>query len=125
MKIGMTSIFVSDPVAAFEFYTNVLGFSKKFFIAEAGLAIVVSPDDQHGTSLLLEPNDNPIAKAFQEGLFNSNIPAIVFTSADVSSECNRLSKAGVKFRKMATVTEYGVEALFEDGFGNVIQLFQA
>ncbi len=41
---------------------------------EAQLAIVVSPEEQDGTALLLEPNDNPIAKAHQEGLYKSGIP---------------------------------------------------
>ncbi|HZY78483.1 MAG TPA: VOC family protein [Cyclobacteriaceae bacterium] len=32
MKIGMTSVFVSDPVAAFKFYTEILGFKEKLFL---------------------------------------------------------------------------------------------
>jgi predicted enzyme related to lactoylglutathione lyase len=125
MKIGMTSIFVTDPVAAFRFYTEVLLFEKKLFMPEALLAIVVSPQDKEGTSLMLEPNDNPIASAYQQGLYKHGIPVIVFTAKDVQSEYERLSSVGVVFRKKPEKTAYGIEALFEDGFGNIIQLYQA
>lgn len=125
MKIGMTSVFVSDPVSAFRFYTEVLGFTKKLFMPEHWLAIVVSPDDVNGTSLMLEPNHNEIAKRYQAALYKAGIPCIVFTSSDIYEEYKKLAGVGVKFRKAPTQTEYGVEALFEDGFGNIIQLYQA
>ena len=120
----MTSIFVDDPAKAFHFYTDVLGFRKKLFIPDQHLAIVVSPDDENGTSLMLEPNDNSIAKNYQTSLYDAGIPAIVFTSADVMSEYKRLSELGVVFRNEPESTRYGIEALFEDGFGNIIQLYQ-
>jgi len=124
MKIGMTSVFVDDPVRAFAFYTEVLGFSKKLFTPKQWIAIVVSADEPDGTSLMLEPNHNAIAKRYQQGLYRAGIPCIVFTTADIRSEYSRLSGLGVKFRSEPTKTDYGVEALFEDGFGNIIQLVQ-
>jgi predicted enzyme related to lactoylglutathione lyase len=120
----MTSVYVSDPIAAFKFYTEVLGFHKKVFIPEASLAIVFSPEDPNGTTLLLEPNDNQIAKTYQDGLYKAGIPVIVFTAGDVQNEFETLSARGVRFRNKPERTEYGTEALFEDGFGNIIQLFQ-
>lgn len=44
MKILLTSIFVYDPVKAYAFYTDVLGFAGKMFVPEAELAIVVSTE---------------------------------------------------------------------------------
>lgn len=125
MKIGMTSVFVDDPVKAFTFYTEVLGFREKLFIPKQWLAIVVSPEDPNGTSLMLEPNHNAIAKRYQLGLYKAGIPVIVFTTADIKQEYERLLSLGVLFRKEPTNTKYGIEALFEDGFGNIIQLYQA
>jgi catechol 2,3-dioxygenase-like lactoylglutathione lyase family enzyme len=124
MKIGMTSVFVGDPIKAFHFYTEVLGFAKKLFIPKKWLAIVVSPDDPTGTSLMLEPNHNAIAKRYQQGLYKAGIPVIVFTTSNIDHECKRLLGLGVRFRKEPTKTEYGIEALFEDGFGNIIQLYE-
>lgn len=61
MKISVTSVFVDDPLEAFRFYTEVLGFRERLSMPEANLAIVVSPEEPDGTGLLLGPNDNPVA----------------------------------------------------------------
>jgi predicted enzyme related to lactoylglutathione lyase len=124
MKIGMTGVFVNDPIEAFKFYTEVLGFEKKMFMPEAWLAIVVSPEDPDGTTLLLEPNHNAIAKSYQQGLYKKNIPVIVFTVKDIALEYERLKAKGVVFRKPPKKTEYGMEAIFEDTCGNLIQLME-
>ena len=120
----MTSVFVDDPVRAFAFYTEVLGFSKKLFLPKQWIAIVVSEDEPEGTSLMLEPNHNAIAKRYQTGLYKAGIPCIVFTTTDIQNEYTRLANLGIKFRNVPAKTEYGIEALFEDGFGNIIQLVQ-
>jgi predicted enzyme related to lactoylglutathione lyase len=124
MKIGVTSVFVHDPIEAFKFYTEVLGFVKKLYMPEAWVALVASAEDPNGTQLLLEPNHNSIAKTYQQGLFQANIPCIVFSSTDIQKEYELLISRGVVFRKKPTKTEYGTEAIFEDTFGNLIQLFQ-
>lgn len=125
MKIGITSVFVDDPVRAFGFYTEVLGFTEKLFKPKQWIAIVVSPEDPDGTSLMLEPNHNAIAKRYQQGLYKAGIPAIVFTTTDIEAEHKRLQRLGVHFRKEPVKTKDGIEALFEDGFGNIIQLYQS
>jgi len=68
MKIILTSIFVDDQDRALRFYTDVLGFVKKSDVSagEYRWLTVVSPDDQGGTELLLEPNANPVARAYQK-----------------------------------------------------------
>lgn len=124
MRIGITSVFVHDPVAAFHFYTSVLGFVEKTFIPGKWIAIVASPEDPKGTSLMLEPNHNAIAKRYQQGLYKAGIPAMVFTTPDIQQEYERLLALGVLFRKSPTKTKDGVEALFEDGFGNILLLYE-
>ena len=74
MKIKLTSVFVHNTEEAFKFYTEILGFIEKMHVPEAFLAIVASPEDPDGTELLLEPNDNPIAKTYQEGIYKSGLP---------------------------------------------------
>jgi len=124
MKIALTSVTVNNPVEAFTFYTEVLGFVKKIFVPEAALAIVASPEEPDGTGLLLEPNDNPIAKTFQEAVYQAGLPVIVFGTADVQKEYERLKALGVVFRKEPTKTDWGTEAIFEDTCGNLIQIAQ-
>ena len=57
MKIAMVSVFVEDPIKAFEYYTEVLGFEEVMYSPENYLAIVKSPLDSNGTTLLLEPTE--------------------------------------------------------------------
>lgn len=58
----MTSVFVEDPIQAFKFYTEILSFAEYMFLQEAQLAIVVSPEQSKGTTLLLEPRGDGFAK---------------------------------------------------------------
>lgn len=125
MYIALTNVYVDSPSKAFEFYTKKLGFIERMYMPEANLAIVASAEDPNGASLLLEPNDNPIAKTYQQALFSAGIPAIVFGTDDIEADFKRLVEEGVIFRKPPVETEYGKQALFEDSCGNLIQLYQA
>jgi predicted enzyme related to lactoylglutathione lyase len=124
MKIALTSVFVDDPNKAFTFYTEVLGFVKRMYMPEAWLAIVASPEEPDGTGLLLEPNNNPIARTYQEAIYKQGLPAIVFGVEDIQKEYEKLKGMGVVFRKEPTKTEYGTETVFEDTCGNLIQIHQ-
>ena len=124
MKIKLTSVIVEDPGKAFTFYTEVLGFVEKLYVPEANLAIVVSPEDTDGTALLLEPNDNPISRTFQQAVYQQGLPLIVFGVEDVQEEYDRLRNLGVVFRGEPTTSEWGTTAVFEDTCGNLIQIHQ-
>lgn len=124
MHIALTSVHVIDPIEAFKFYTEVLGFVEKVFVPDANLAIVASPEDPEGTGLLLEPSDNPIAKSYREGLYKEGLPAIVFGTDDIQKEYERLKETGVSFKKEPAKTDWGYEAVFDDSCGNFIQLSQ-
>jgi predicted enzyme related to lactoylglutathione lyase len=122
MKIALTSITVTDPIEAFKFYTETLGFKKKMYMPEMKLAIVVSPQDENGTALLLEPNDNPLAKTFQEGIYKQGMPVIIMGVDDVQAEYEKLSGRGVKFKQAPTTNQWGTQAIFDDTCGNYIQI---
>lgn len=124
MKITLTSVYVSNPIEAFKFYTQVLGFAEKMFMPDMNLAIVASAEEPQGTALLLEPNENPIAKDYQTALYKAGLPVIVFGVANVQQEYDRLIGQGVLFRKTPTKTDWGIEAIFDDTFGNYIQISQ-
>jgi catechol 2,3-dioxygenase-like lactoylglutathione lyase family enzyme len=124
MKIALTSVFVNDPLEAFRFYTEKLGFVEKMYMPEHYLAIVASPEDPDGTSLLLEPNMNLGAKEFQKGIYDAGLPIIVFGVPDVQAEYERLKDRGVVFKKEPTKTDWGIEAVFDDTCGNYVQIAQ-
>jgi catechol 2,3-dioxygenase-like lactoylglutathione lyase family enzyme len=126
MKIVVTSVFVSDQDKALKFYTEKLGFVKKHDVpvGEFKWLTVVSPEDQNGTELLLEPNDNPAAKTFQKAIFEQGIPATSFGVSNAQKEYERLKALGVKFTMEPTQMGDVTVAVFNDTCGNLIQMAQ-
>ena len=100
MKIIYTKVFVNDQDKALKFYTQILGFLKKSDIVAGDYRwlTVVSPEDQNGTELILERNDNPAAKTYQKAIFEQGIPATSFGVSDVSEEYER-EESRVKFNE--------------------------
>jgi catechol 2,3-dioxygenase-like lactoylglutathione lyase family enzyme len=126
MKIILTSVFVDDQDEALKFYTEKLGFVKKQEVplGEFKWLTVVSPDDQDGTELLLEPSDNPVAQEFKKGLVEQGIPAASFGVGNADDECKRLKSLGVKFTMGPTQMGPVKIAVFDDTCGNLIQIME-
>ena len=125
MKIIYTKVFVNDQDKALKFYTQILGFVKKSDIGAGDYRwlTVVSPEDQNGTELILERNNNPAAKNYQKAIFEQSIPAINFGVSDVHAEYERLKNLGVKFTMQPSeVMENVTIAVFDDTCGNLIQI---
>ena len=104
MKIRLCSIFVSDQEKALEFYTDILGFTKKHDIpfGEARWLTVVSPEEPDGAELVLEPNSNPAAKTFQKSIHEQGIPTTAFEVDDIQTEYEKLIDKGVVFTMKPT-----------------------
>ncbi|MDO6447932.1 VOC family protein [Oceanobacillus profundus] len=126
MKIIVTSIFVEDQDKALQFYSEKLGFVKKHDVpaGEFRWITLVSPDDQDGTEIVLEPNNNPIAKDYQNRLFEEGIPVTMFGVEDIHKEYERLLQLGVKFTMKPTKMGDITIAVFDDTCGNLIQIIQ-
>lgn len=127
MRISMVSVFVEDPVKAFKYYTEVLGFEELMYSPENYIAIVRSALDRNGTSLMLEPTGPggiEIAQTYKKQLYDMGIPVISLSSDDISLTVEELKAKGVIFKKELTNTDWGQEAIFDDSNGNYIQLIQ-
>ncbi len=128
MRIKYTSVYVSDQGKALKFYTETLGFVKKADITAGKYRwlTVTSPEDQDGVELVLEPNENPAAKAYQEALFKQGIRATNFIVDDIQKEYERLKKLGVKFTIEPTKLPGtpSTIAVLDDTCGNLIQITQ-
>ncbi|MYE06530.1 MAG: VOC family protein [Chloroflexi bacterium] len=126
MRITLTNVFVGDQDEALRFYTETLGFVKKHDVpvGEFKWLTVVSPDDPDGTELLLEPNENPVAQAYQSGLFDQGIPAASFAVTDINAEYEKLKSLGVAFTMGPTEMGDVTIAVFDDTCGNLVQIMQ-
>ncbi|MRG85932.1 VOC family protein [Salinibacillus xinjiangensis] len=122
----VTSIFVEDQDKALEFYSETLGFVKKHDVpsGEFRWITLVSPGEQDGTELVLEPNDHPAAKEYQKKLFEDGIPVTMFGVEDINAEYKRLKEKGVKFTMAPTDAGAVIIAVFDDTCGNLIQIAQ-
>jgi predicted enzyme related to lactoylglutathione lyase len=116
---------VDDQNKALKFYTEKLGFVVKHDVPVSGehrWLTVVSPNDQNGVEILLEPLGFAPAREFQKQLFSTGIPLTMLGTDNIQAEYDRLVSLGVKFtgapQAMGTVTI----AVFEDTCGNLIQL---
>jgi catechol 2,3-dioxygenase-like lactoylglutathione lyase family enzyme len=126
IKIHVTSVPVDNQEKALKFYTEKLGFIKKTEVpmGEHKWLTVVSPNEQNGVELLLEPMGFEPAKVYQKALKDAGIPYTSFMVADINKEYERLIRIGVKFsmepREMGPVKM----AVLDDTCGNNIQLIQ-
>jgi len=126
IKIHVTSVPVDSQDKALNFYTAKLGFLKKTEIpmGEHKWLTVVSPNEQNGVELLLEPMAFEPARVYQRALKDAGIPYTSFMVDDLTKAYDRLIGLGVQFsmapREMGPVKI----AILDDTCGNNIQLVQ-
>jgi catechol 2,3-dioxygenase-like lactoylglutathione lyase family enzyme len=125
MRIGLVDVFVDDQDRARTFYTDKLGLQLKDdapYGSGARWLTVVSPEDPDGTELLLAPL-NDAAKALQASRRETGTPAVSFIVDDCQHRYEELSDRGVVFRSEPRAMDYGgLDAVFEDGCGNLLNL---
>ncbi|MCO1337729.1 glyoxalase [Kocuria polaris] len=124
MRLKMTSVHVSDPASAYEFFTRQLGFTDVDVQPEHNLYVVSSPDESDTAALLLEPSDHPVAEAYRSGIYDARLPALTLGVPDVAAEYDRLSAAGVEFHTEPVSGDWGTIAVFDTGCGIHLQLHQ-
>ena len=118
IRIALTSVLVDDQSKALRFYTEALGFVKKHDVpmGQFRWLTVVAPGGSPEIELLLEPNENPAAKTFQQALREQGIPATSFVATDLQAEYERMTKLGVVFTKPPTKAGPVTIAVFEDAW---------
>lgn len=126
IRLYVTSVPVQDQQKALQFYTEKLGFIKKtdLPVGEYRWLTVVSPDEQNGVELLLEPMAFEPAKEYQRALKEAGIPWTSFMVDDLKKECDRLKALGVHFTMEPKEVGPAMIAVLDDTCGNNIQLAQ-
>jgi predicted enzyme related to lactoylglutathione lyase len=124
MKIGLTGIYVDDQEKALRFYTDVLGFVKKMDVTQGPYRwlTVASAEEPDGVELQLELNDNPVAKAYQQAMFEGGQRAAIFYVDDLQREFDRMTAAGAEFTMPPTKVTGSTIAILNDTVGNLIQI---
>jgi predicted enzyme related to lactoylglutathione lyase len=126
MKIKLTSVYVDDQEKALHFYTDVLGFVKKsdFSNGPYRWLTVASAEDPNGTELQLALNNNPVAAAYQQAIFQQNQPAANFFTDNLQADYDRMKAKGAEFTMPPTDVTASSIAMVNDTCGNLIQITQ-
>jgi catechol 2,3-dioxygenase-like lactoylglutathione lyase family enzyme len=127
MRIGLVSLYVDDQDQAERFYTQVLGLQVKtstpYTDTERWLS-VVAPQDPDGVELVLHLADDP-ARAFQHTSRERGRPLLSLHTDDCQRDAERLKARGVVFVKEPSRMPYGgIDAVFDDTCGNLLNLHQ-
>lgn len=127
MRIGLASVFVDDQDKARRFYTEVLGQQVEtdapYTETERWISLV-SPEEPDGTALVLHLADEA-AKSFQAASRAAGRPSLALVTDDCQRDYQALRAKGVSFTLPPTQLGHGgTDAVFEDGFGNLIDLHQ-
>jgi predicted enzyme related to lactoylglutathione lyase len=109
---------------ALRFYTDVLGFVKKADFTQGPFRwlTVASPEEPDGVELQLALNDDPVAKAYQQGMFEQRQRAAMFYVDDVQREYDRMQPLGAEFTMPPTKVTGSTIAVVNDTCGNLIQI---
>lgn len=127
MKIIATSIFVENQDAAKQFYTEKLGFELVNDMDVGGgyrWLTVKEANSSNPVEVVLEPNVSPIAKNYQEGLFNAGIPVTMFGVDDIEAVQRDLKDKDVRFHTEVKEVDQIKMAIFNDTCGNLIQIIE-
>lgn len=115
------TVLVRDQEHALRFYVDVLGFEK---IADDNFGqgmrwLVVAPKGQAQPHIVLN-------KAFDPDMESriGKVSGWVFHTEDCQATYDDLKTKGVKFTEKPTAHIWGVQALFEDLYGNQFVLLQ-
>jgi catechol 2,3-dioxygenase-like lactoylglutathione lyase family enzyme len=127
MRIGLVSILVDDQDRAERFYTQVLGLQVKTsapYGPDERWLTVVSPEEPDGVELVLHRTDEP-ARAFQAASRELGRPVLSLRTDDCAADAERLKAKGVVFVKGPGRMDYGgIDAVFDDTCGNLLNLHQ-
>jgi catechol 2,3-dioxygenase-like lactoylglutathione lyase family enzyme len=127
MRIGLTGIFVDDQDKAERFYTQVLDLQVKTnapYSATERWLTVVSPEEPDGVELVLHLTDEP-ARAFRRASREAGRPMLSLRTDDCRRDAERLKAKGVVFvREPARMDYGGMDAVFDDTCGNLLNLHQ-
>jgi catechol 2,3-dioxygenase-like lactoylglutathione lyase family enzyme len=127
MRIGLTGIFVDDQDHAERFYTEVLGLQVKTnapYGPDERWLTVVSSEDPDGVELVLHLTDDA-ARAFRQASRDIGRPVISLRTDDCRRDAQRLKAKGVVFVKEPARMDYGgMDAVFDDTCGNLINLHE-
>jgi predicted enzyme related to lactoylglutathione lyase len=123
-EIGHITILVRDQDEAIRFYANILRMEKRSDVAmENGFRWVTIAPRGGKQEIVFVLADTP-EKLARVGNQAADHVFLVLHTDDCRKEAARHQAQGVKFSSQPTDQMWGVEAVFQDLFGNVMDLLE-
>lgn len=128
-SLSIISILVEDQEAALHFYTEKLGLEKRSDVTYGpGMRwLTVAPKGQRRPEIALARPDVTLQNAAmlqQSREQTGQIISGIFDTEDCCKMYTTLLARGVKFLRPPTKQLYGMEAVFEDPYGNLFSLLE-
>jgi predicted enzyme related to lactoylglutathione lyase len=115
-KVATLTIAVKDQNEALQWFTEKLDFEKRVDLSAPGMRwLTVAPRQQKEVEFVL-------ASWFAE-LVGKNAPCVLETR-DCQGTYRTLKDRGVRFSQTPSEKPYGIEAVFEDLYGNIYALVE-
>jgi predicted enzyme related to lactoylglutathione lyase len=128
-RLSHVTTIVKDIDEALDFYTKKLGFMKVTDnrIGDGYRWVTVAPKGQQGLEIVLQHPDPAMhgedgAKELMKEIGKGT--TWVFKVDDCKKTCDQLRKKGVEILQEPEALPYGVEAVFEDLYGNRFVLME-
>jgi predicted enzyme related to lactoylglutathione lyase len=122
-KLSVVTILVRDQDEALKYYTEILGMEKMddSMFGEGGRWLTVTAPQQRDLQIFLAKADS-----FGMDLMDQvgKAPAWAFASDNCRETYETLKARGVKFTSEPKEKPYGIEAAFEDLYGNTFAIVQ-
>jgi predicted enzyme related to lactoylglutathione lyase len=121
-SLNHVTVLVKDQDEALKFYTEKLGLEKRADEAfgEGMRWLTVAPTGQTNLEIVLNPAFSPDAESKI-----GKLTGWVFHTDDCRKEYETLQARGVTFTEAPTEQMWGIQAQFEDLYGNQFVLLQA
>jgi predicted enzyme related to lactoylglutathione lyase len=128
-SLSIISVLVEDQEAALHFYTEKLGLEKRADVTYGpGMRwLTVAPQGQRRPEIALARPDVTLQNAAmlqQSREQTGQIISGIFDTEDCCKMYTTLLARGVKFLRPPTKQLYGMEAVFEDPYGNLFSLLE-
>jgi predicted enzyme related to lactoylglutathione lyase len=122
-KLSVVTILVRDQDEALQFYTEKLGLEKMddIVMGEGGRWLTVTAPEQKDLQIFLAKADS-FGMDLMEHV--GRAPAWAFATDNCQATYETLAARGVKFTSPPKEKPYGIEAAFEDLYGNVFAVVQ-
>jgi predicted enzyme related to lactoylglutathione lyase len=126
-RLGRVTIYVRDQDEALAFYVDKLGLEKRSVVMLGSMRwLTVAPFDQRDLEIVLQQPGDWMGEA-ERGVREAHIgqgTTWVFFTHDCRLEYEVLAGRGVRFTSPPEDQPYGIEATFEDLYGNSFSLLQ-